>query len=250
MSTNSNLVPFHNEDFNSYKILFRQLANEIAALGFKYGVTITPYQDENLIHFSKLSTELQVKVLKSLQIYLNIYNSTVAEGTSALNSARVIWNALAQLGYRPTSDVFSFFQDGNIIEIYDDSFVQVFRSINFFNLCSYSLEDLYCHQITELYERDLPFEKSLMEIVTRLYRGEIKSTILTGLQPHVIQEKKSHQKFRVLGHIKYISPLYSSHSPSDIPKATLGIEYAKFFSSADNVIPRDVGSANATGTQP
>ncbi len=219
----------------NHKVKFRQLASEIAALGTKFEISIVPYRNFELLHFSKLNLDIQSKILQSLQVYFNIYSSTLAEGSLPSDAARIIWNALAELGFKPTSDVFSYIEDGNIIEIHDDSFVQIFRSINFFKFCSYSLEELYCHQMTDLYERDLQLESNLMGLVAKLYRGEIKATTMTGLKAHIIQEKKSESKLRVKALIKYIAPLYSRSSTYLIPIATLVIETADFSSESFKV---------------
>lgn len=217
--------------------LFRQLANTVVEIGKQANIPIVPYRDESLPHFSKLDQTAQSRVLTALKAYVDIYTATLAEGSSALDSLRVIWNALVQLGYKPTSDLFSFITSGSIIEIHDNTFVQIFRSINFFNLCTYSLEELYCHQITDLYERDLQLETQMMGIVSNIYSGEITNTILTGLKPHVIQEKMSEAKLRVMGHIKYLSPLYSSEKLNHNPIATIAIENAEL--SPRNTLEKD-----------
>ncbi len=214
--------------------LFRQLSTEIAALGESVQIKIIPFYDPALIHFSKLGAEQQDRILVAIRAYLEIYQATLAEGSSVLDSARVIWNTLVKLGYKPTSDIFSHIKNGNIIEIHDNHLVQIFRNINFFNFCSYSLEDLYCYQITDLYKRDFNLEKDLMMVVTKIYKGEVNKTIDPGLRTHFIDEKISLKKLKISAHIQLMSPLYSAATTNGLPVATLAILSAELSTDVDN----------------
>lgn len=208
---------------------FRQISMKIAELGASVGIKITPFHNPNLPQFSKLPLAQQRNVIVSLQTYLDIYESVAAEGVSILNSSRVVWNALLQLGYRPTSDLFSYIRDEHIIEIHDNNLIQVFRNIGFFNYCTYSLEDLYCNHLTDLYTRDENLEKSLLEVVGKIYSGKVDGVIDPQLQPHVIHEKASANKFAVFCYIQNMAPLFSNSERNGAPIATLTIEVAETF---------------------
>ena len=52
-----------------------------------------------------------------------------------------------------TESVSSLITNENIVEVYNLDHVQLFRSINFFDLCNYSLLDLLARQWFELFER-------------------------------------------------------------------------------------------------
>ncbi len=218
-------------DLNSeYCSLFREASNQIAELGASVNIKITPFHKKSLEHFSKLETEQKRAVLNSLLVYLNVYRAVQAEGSSLLDSVRVVWNALTLLGFRPTSDLFSFIQPGNVIEIHDKRLVQVFRNLIFFNFCSYSLEELYCYNLQQLYTRDLEFENGLMTYVHQIYGGHT-SVIKTDLKTHTITELLSTKKLKISDDIHYLAPLFSSSGGND-PVATLCIESARIESQA------------------
>jgi len=231
---------------------FRRVAMKISDLGASVGIKISPFHHPSLIFFSKLDDLNQRKVLEALNTYLNIYESVKSEGVSILNCSRVIWNALLQLGYRPTSDLFSHISDEHLIEVHDCNLIQVFRNLSFFNYCSYSLEELYCHQLVELYERDLKTEQNLMSLAPPLFSGEIRNVIDPNLQPHIIQEKISSAKLAVLCHVQKIAPLFSSASNNPNPIAVLTIEKAEIAhvpTVQAEIIQLSSLRANATETQ-
>lgn len=200
---------------------FKAIATEIASMGASVGIKIIPFHNSNLEHFSNLNSEARFNILNSLQIYLNVYKAVQAEGSSLLDSIRVVWNALSQLGYRPTSDLFTYIKSGNVIEIHNSSLVQVFRNLNFFKFCSYSLEELYCYQMPELYTRDISFEEQLLTYVKQIYASEVRSVIKPELKTHTISELKSQDRLNISDDIHYIAPLFSQEGR---PVATLAIE--------------------------
>jgi len=227
---------------------FRKIALEIADLGTSVGIKIVPFYHPSLIFFSKLDFARQGVILSALQTYLNIYKSVIAEGYSVLNSSRVVWNALLQLGYRPTSDLFSYIRDEHIIEIHDLNLVQVFRNLSFFNYCSYSLEELYCNQMTDLYTRDPELEKKLLQFAPLLYSGTVKNVIEPQLEPHIIEEKMSTGKLAIFCKVCGLAPLYASSGTHDGVAATMTIEQADIVQVPEQyaeVIPLSSLSAGA-----
>lgn len=233
MEATSFTQKFSAESSTENSNLFRQISMKIADLGASVDIKITPFHNPKLPHFTKLPLPQQKNVIASLRTYLNIYESVLAEGASILSSSRVVWNALLQLGYRPTSDLFSYIRDEHLIEIHDSSLIQIFRNIGFFNYCTYSLEDLYCNNLTDLYTRDEKLEKDLIGIVGKIYSGQVDRVIDPHLQPHVIQEKASMNKFAVFCHIQNMAPLYSNSEGNKAPVATITIEIAETFKVAE-----------------
>lgn len=252
MESTYNTQRFSAENSTENSNLFRQISLKVSKLGASVGIKIIPFHNPNLPSFSKLSLLQQKNVLKSLKTYLNIYESVAAEGSSILNSSRVVWNALLQLGYRPTSDLFAYIRDEHLIEIHDNNLVQIFRNLSFFNYCTYSLEDLYCNHLTDLYTRDEKLEKELIQIVTKIYSGQVDQVIDPQLQPHVIEEKASANKYAVFCHIQNMAPLFSNSESNGAAIATLTIEFAETFKTPERsaeVIPLSSFSANAKANE-
>jgi hypothetical protein len=47
-----------------------------------------------------------------------------------------------KLGVHPPSELMSEMRSGEVIEIHNGEFLQVYRNLRFFELCSYTLDDL------------------------------------------------------------------------------------------------------------
>lgn len=206
---------------------FREVSEQIASLAQSVGIRVIPYFDPELPHFTKLNSDQRERVLKSLEVYLKVYNAVKAEGSSLLDSARVIWNALAQLGLRPTADLFSFIQSGNVIEIHGNDSVQMFRNLVFFNFCSYTLEELYSFTMPQLYSRDRAIEAGILTTAEQIFTGKINHVVKLAPEPHIISESFSCEKLQIKDQINYFAPLYSS---TDNSIALLSIENAQIVS--------------------
>lgn len=215
---------FSNQETNQC-LKFKAIANEISSLASTVGIDIVPFKNEKLEHFLKLNSMGRESVLKSIEVYLNVYKAVQAEGASLLDSVRVIWNALIGFGFRPTSDLFNYIKAGKVIEIHNRNLVQVFRNFAFFKYCSYSLEELYCHPLAELYSREDSVNQNLMEYLQKLYSGSIKSVLPIDLKAHLISELASETKLQIYDQIHFMAPLFSS-SGGTMPVATITIESA------------------------
>lgn len=251
MNTINSTITFKKKSLEN-SAAFKRISLKISDLGASVGIKIVPFHQPDLIDFSNLNEFNQQKVLTALNTYFDIYQSVKSEGASIMNSSRVLWGALLQLGYRPTSDMFSHIRDEHIIEIHDCNLIQVFRNLSFFKYCSYSLEELYCHHLTELYERDTQLEKDLIQLSPLLFSGQIRNIFDPNLKPHVIQEKMSPDKLAVLCHIERIAPLFANADPGSNPIAALTIEKAEIVQTTQhptNVIQLSSRGADATEFQ-
>jgi hypothetical protein len=191
---------------------FRELATEVARQGEIIGVEIVPYRDANLPFFSELASEKRKSILEDLADYVAICQATKAQGYDLNDGPRLLWNALLKFGLRPTSDLFQFAHDGNVIEIHNQNFVQIFRNFRFYECCSYTLEELHCFPWTTLYRRVQAVEGQLIEAVTDIFAGKVTRTLRLDIAPHVIEETQSPFRFRIQAQVRHISPLYDENT--------------------------------------
>ena len=199
---------FSSENGMNEASLFRQLSTEIATMAKDIGVTIVPFRDESLPHFSKLSALQRQRILNDLGTYVRICQSTVAQGYRLDDSARFLWAAIKEFNFRPTSDLFQYVPEGRVIEIHNTEFVQIFRNFEFYTCCSYSLEEIYGFPWTYLYTRNAAVEQAMIKTINGIFEGKIQTVVPMNLEPHVIKELFSPLKFEVQAQMKYIAPLF------------------------------------------
>ena len=118
------------------------------------GFNIKGYNNGDVHKFKRLSLSQKISTLRNLKKYISMYSSTLEERIEPENEAQLLWYALAQWKLTPTSDIFTKIKETDYIEVYNTDNLQIHRSFNYFQLSSYSVEDILVYPWTDLYERD------------------------------------------------------------------------------------------------
>ncbi|HVK62578.1 MAG TPA: hypothetical protein VM432_13555 [Bdellovibrionales bacterium] len=189
-------------------VRFRELAMRLSQLGASVGVNIAPFSDQSLPHFANIPTERQNFAIDDLQRYLSICEDTINRGHSLKNAPQFLWSALKKFGFRPTSDFFQYIDSESMIEIHNREFQQIFRTFNFYECCSYTIEDLYCFPWTSLYRHESHIETNLIILAAEMYGGKHSATKKLDWPIHMIEELSSKNKYVISAHMKYCSPLF------------------------------------------
>lgn len=125
------------------------------------------------------------------------------------------------------SSLESRFNDGDVIEVYDSTGVQICRSWSYFKNCSYSLTDILSFSWGELYSRPRLIEKDLLVKMTQLFTKDA-TTFDYNLPEYVVSEKFSKRKYSFLFSMKYASPVRDKNSKQIVAFVTTG-ELKKLF---------------------
>ncbi|HVK61457.1 MAG TPA: hypothetical protein VM432_07900 [Bdellovibrionales bacterium] len=208
---------------------FKSLANQLSEIGVRCGTNIIPYSHESVPLFNDKSDSEQNLIIENLRDYLHICENTLDRGYSPKTDGQLLWSALRRFNLRPTSDLFQYIGSGNVIEIHTAEAIQIFRNFGFFELCSYSLEDLYCRPWSDLYQRDKDIEKQLIGCTMQMFSGKVNSTVRLNVERHTITETTSPRRLSIQADLNYGAPLFSGHSGEAI--ATIVIEDAKLISA-------------------
>lgn len=220
---------------------FILLSTQITDLAGSVGIKIKPFHRKSLPHFSRLDASSRTQTLQSLSDYCEVYLATRNQGFSLLDSGRVIWNFLRRIGCRPTSDLFNYFQFGNVVEIHDIHLVQIFRNFNFFQFCTYTLEELYCYPFTQLYRRENDVETGIIDAFTRIHQGDVTHVIPVNVAPHVISENLSEGRLQISAEVKFVAPLFLEKT--NAVAGTIVIEEGKICRRATLPSSEDAGTA-------
>lgn len=186
---------------------FFELAEKISILFNQEGVRLRPFAKEKGKYFQLLDESGMTRVITQLTNDLEIYNSTLDGGYSLRNSAQLLWRALKKFNLSPLSDFFQELENDHIIEIYDSRGLQIFRNLNFFEVCSYSLEEVVCREWWHLYKRDETVTELIYKQSMKAFTQEVPCTYDPEIPPHLLVEIDSFEKNRMEYQILRVSPM-------------------------------------------
>lgn len=215
----SSAISINNHKLND-NLSFRNLCLEVSEIVSSFGISVKPYSDSRLPYFSTLSDDKKKYAIASLSQYLKICSAFKAYDKQA-DPKTLIWFAIRQFGFRPTSDLFSYIDSEHVIEIHDLGGVQIFRNFEFYRYCSYSMEELYTLPWTDLFSHEPYSHQKLIEKAIYLLSGDVKNVIKFDLPTHRIQEKMSTSKLCLDADVLYGAPLFASDNR---PTATIVLE--------------------------
>lgn len=196
---------------------FRSITEQIALIGSGLDLRIKPYENADLKYFSKLNLNHQECVLYSLTHQLQIYQTAIKDQINLRNKQQMSWSAMKKLNFIPCNDFFDKVSDTHILEIYDLNLIQVFRDIQFYGICSYSIEDLVSRPLEDLIHRDSAITNQILHWLGLFKQGKITKTIDPEIPKHRITETNSADRIQSNLKIKYYSPLF------DIDKKIIGV---------------------------
>lgn len=191
------------------KALFIEYADSLSIIGKNEGVCIAPYSSSNLVHFDVLQIQEKQKVVEGLKNYLEICQQTILSGHSVKNSKQLTWNALKKFKLRPHLTLFDHLNDGQVIEFYSSENIQIFRNFVFFELCSYTLEDVYCRPWFELYKRDDSVTAEILKEFEFIFKGQSETIVSSKTPKHYLFESSSFYSNTVEMQVDFCAPLYS-----------------------------------------
>lgn len=213
---------------------FRLLSLSYQDFAKSAGIALTAFRDPALPYFTALSASQRSRVLDALGICVRVCESARSQGHAMSDSPALTWQAIHQLGLRPTSDIFGVIGDESVIEIHSPEGTQLFRNFNFFRYCSYSVEELYSRPWHELYERDEGLARIIADAARSVYSGEIRSARRFDLPPHGVREISSPSLNEVRLTMEWIAPLYREGTAQ--PGATICVETLEFMDNRRNAL--------------
>jgi PAS domain-containing protein len=172
------------------------------------GVNKSPYFSRDLPHFSELAADEQAEAVRVLGHTLEIFDEVKTAGGTLADTPQLIWRSLRRLNWTPKSDVFDKIEKGDVIEIYSTEHRGLFRNLAFYDLVSYSLEDVFARKWFELFKRDEKKTAEIFQFVDRILRDEFRETTAPGFGHHLCYEMRSPARLHYKMSVKYVSPVY------------------------------------------
>lgn len=178
---------FHNKDLTqglSAEIIRR--IDAIHLLLLKYGYPTKTYTAKSVQMLLSLGDEKKKDILQWLDIWHGILSSA-EESVEEVNEPKLADKALKYLNFRLKDYDWLDRHQNEIIEIYTPIGIQLYRSMNFFETCGYSLLDLCVNEWFVLWERPKFVVDRMHQIVDEVLSGRKKDPAF-GLGPHLVRE--------------------------------------------------------------
>ena len=155
-----------------------------------------------------LPEEVKMAVLKGFSGYLDNCEDLVGAGISLRDNYALVMHSVKKAGLYTIENVKSILTDDHIVEVYNLDHVQLFRSINFFDLCNYSLLDLLSRQWFELFERLESVTNANLDEITDVVKGGKLRRMTVG--PHLLKELDSNPRGVFNFNLLYCCPVFSA----------------------------------------
>jgi len=121
---------------------------------------------------------------------------------------RSLQKFLDEHGFYLPFNIESYIDPGDIIEVYSEDCVQIYRNSALEKLCSYDRETLETQPFDVLFKRDLEITEALIER-TKECLGGPKEVSAINVAPHYMQEKYAKNSRVFYIEEKWCSPLLS-----------------------------------------
>lgn len=150
---------------------FKALLDAFSEMARRESANLVPYDGHGPRYFPQLPEIKQIEVLNNFRCYFEVCSQTLAQGASLRDDKVFVWRMFQKMKVHPPSELMSSIQEGEVIEIYNADFVQVFRNLCFFEICSYSLDELLSRPFWELIHRDEKITNLIVEQASKLLTG-------------------------------------------------------------------------------
>ena len=186
---------------------FRSWSENLCQILEQEGMLVRPYQQASLPFFQALSLTEQQQAIQLIENYCAVCQNTRQRGASLRNERALLDQALEHFNLQVDPEVFSFISPRNVFEFYSVNQTQFFRTANFFEYTSYTIEDLYSRSWVYLYDRDEKITHKIIEHAAAILTGLTTGIILPNLPEHLLAERSSLEKIKTAVRFECLAPL-------------------------------------------
>jgi len=174
------------------------------------GTRVVTHTDRALSRFRSMPSEEQFKILSGFRSYSQLVMAVVSQDPECLrDETKLLRGVFKYLKLMVSEEFFATVDKDTIVEVYDTNYVQVYRSLGFMDVCSYSLLDLLTHAFFELYERSTSVNEYIISSVDVLMkRGTQAGVSLADIPKHLMRERFSEQQGVFQIHFDFMYPVY------------------------------------------
>lgn len=166
--------------------------------------------------FAKMSAEEQDMILSNISAYLQILSQDITPRRERRDyEIERLKCALAAFKLKlKDGDFFNKIGEQDYIEFYNHRNIQIYRSVKFFSLCSYSLLDLSVNPWDELYDKPVGVMNHLLGEIGKSMMEQ--TTVASSLGSFVQREKFTYANATALRtflvNFRFVTPLISEET--------------------------------------
>ena len=189
---------------------FVKLAEKLKSLLEKVQIDTKTTQN-NFSHFRILDDKTQIRINEQFETYVNTLASVMSEPEIEKDidlEKKLVWRFLSYLKLSASNDLYAKLSADDFVEIYNTNGVQIYRSFNFFSVCSYTIEETICLPWFQLYQRRTDITKAYLEIMSQLNTPEYQKTcVQVQIPQHELVEIFSAKQYTVTIEPNFVTSL-------------------------------------------
>lgn len=189
---------------------FTNAIEALSSLGSEEGVQLVPYEDPSLPSFNVLTPARQLELTIRVEQYCSVMKEVKHEERYVVRNSNSLWRMLGKMNLRSSPDLFENIEDDDVIEVYDLDGHQLYRSFNFFPICTYTLEQIYSIPWFDLYERNEEMIRANLESVNEVLSSPFQGTRATRIPAHEVRETNRPARRRTLIQPRFMSPVFDT----------------------------------------
>ena len=205
METQSTSTVYVNKKQTNNFLKLQELITKAKEVGF-----LTPDEKSPVIlRFLELPEKDQLKSLDWIQAYLNIISVKRSARKSLHKEGLWLNIVMGKLGWNLHHEFSTYFQDGDLVELYDlSSMKQIYRNMAFFKNCSYSIVDLAVYEWFRLWERPSRVEKLTFEKINAMI--SCGHPVPFEMEPFYLKETMFPNEKSLLITLEYLIPTFDT----------------------------------------
>lgn len=167
-------------------------------------------QNKRTFELYKAYPEVQKKRILDDVIKYNSVIDSMSTADAEISNKSALWVALKLFGIPSSLDeLFQYIEESDVIEVYRYDGIQVFRNLNFHDICSYELPELFIHPWDTLFYRPSNITSQLegvsIKVFTGQHRGILNLESIVG--EHSMCEIFSPKRHKLKMRFKHLYPL-------------------------------------------
>lgn len=186
-----------------------QALNDFSELIATQGHSVIPYTDSVVAHISSLPVEKKEDILVGFLKYSELCSSAIKSGVVLKDTVGFIKYALKYLGKHVAEEFYATIGESDIVEIYSEDHIQIFRNISFFKITDYSIAELISYEWEDLYYRSSAITKKMYSLIEDTLASDVK-LLNMDIEPHFIKEIRADTVQLCEVKFRYIAPIYTN----------------------------------------